>query len=75
MILIVLISIDANRLSPALVRPGRVDLKIKLDYATRTQIEGMCCRFYERKASSSIISHLLEKVGDAKITPAQLQVL
>lgn len=35
-----------SRLDPALIRPGRVDVKEKIDYATDTQLQHMFLRFY-----------------------------
>lgn len=35
-----------ERLDPALVRPGRVDVKVCIDYASVTQLEAMFGRFY-----------------------------
>ncbi|ORY96667.1 P-loop containing nucleoside triphosphate hydrolase protein [Syncephalastrum racemosum] len=37
---------DINKLPPALLRPGRIDLKCKLDYAEREQVEEMFWRFF-----------------------------
>lgn len=37
---------DMNRISPALIRPGRVDLRVKFDLATRNQIRLMVERFF-----------------------------
>lgn len=35
-----------ERLDPALVRPGRVDMKVLIDYASQYQLEAMFNRFY-----------------------------
>jgi len=35
-----------SRLDPALIRPGRVDVKISIDYATEYQLAQMYQRFY-----------------------------
>lgn len=37
---------DISKLPPALLRPGRIDLKCKLDYAEREQVEEMFWRFF-----------------------------
>eukprot|EP01111_Echinosteliopsis_oligospora_P002237 TRINITY_DN1326_c0_g3_i1.p2 TRINITY_DN1326_c0_g3~~TRINITY_DN1326_c0_g3_i1.p2 ORF type:complete len:167 (-),score=47.37 TRINITY_DN1326_c0_g3_i1:94-594(-) len=65
-----------EKLSPALIRPGRIDRKILFDYASTYQIEHMFLNFYEPKeieAEDNIIPILLEKLHGAKITTAQLQ--
>ncbi|CEP19579.1 hypothetical protein [Parasitella parasitica] len=36
---------DVNRLQPALLRPGRIDMKMELGYADKTQINKMFWRF------------------------------
>merc|ERR1711894_137147 len=35
-----------DRLDPALIRPGRVDMKEKIDYASDYQLQQMYLRFY-----------------------------
>jgi hypothetical protein len=35
-----------DRLDSALIRPGRVDVKLEISYATESQIRGMFMRFY-----------------------------
>ncbi|KAL0094860.1 P-loop containing nucleoside triphosphate hydrolase protein [Phycomyces blakesleeanus] len=37
---------DFNKIQPALLRPGRMDVKLKLDYAVREQIVDMFWRFF-----------------------------
>ncbi|KAI8141453.1 P-loop containing nucleoside triphosphate hydrolase protein [Fennellomyces sp. T-0311] len=37
---------DISKLPPALLRPGRMDMKLKLDYADRHQIEEMFWQFF-----------------------------
>ena len=41
-----------ERLDPALIRPGRVDLKQKIDLASRSQLVRMYARFYPEHAST-----------------------
>jgi SpoVK/Ycf46/Vps4 family AAA+-type ATPase len=36
---------DVNRIQPALLRPGRIDMKMELGYANKTQINKMFWRF------------------------------
>lgn len=39
-----------NRLDPALIRPGRVDIKQEIGYAEANQIERMYRRFYPQES-------------------------
>lgn len=39
-----------ERLDPALIRPGRVDIKQKIDLASRSQLMRMYARFYPDQA-------------------------
>ena len=41
-----------NRLDKALIRPGRIDLKAKIDYCTAFQLEHMFNRFYPHESPS-----------------------
>ena len=43
---------DYDRLSPTLIRPGRVDLKVRFDYASTYQIRLMVERFFPFTRSS-----------------------
>ncbi|ORX54576.1 P-loop containing nucleoside triphosphate hydrolase protein [Hesseltinella vesiculosa] len=38
---------DINKLEPAMLRPGRIDVKINLDYAVHAQMESMFWRFFD----------------------------
>ncbi|KAI8072541.1 P-loop containing nucleoside triphosphate hydrolase protein [Gongronella butleri] len=38
---------DLNKLEPALLRPGRIDIKVKLDYAVHSQMISMFWRFFD----------------------------
>lgn len=61
-----------DRLSPALIRPGRIDRKFFFDYASHDQIETMYRQFYP-DASLAILGEIIAKIGEVKITTAQLQ--
>ena len=39
-----------ERLDPALLRPGRADVHVKLDLASETQIRGLFLRFFPEEA-------------------------
>jgi chaperone BCS1 len=60
-----------DKLDKALVRPGRIDVRIKFDYATTTMIKDMLKHFYELsdKAASSI---LVPEELNMKYSPARI---
>ena len=62
------------RLDPALVRPGRVDLKIEIGPATRFQVEQLFQRFYPQ-LSLEKSRHFAQLVLDKglKVSMAQIQ--
>lgn len=62
-----------ERLDPALIRPGRVDMKELFDDASDAQIREMFLRFYDNDRESS--DRFLERVrsGGAPVSTAQLQ--
>lgn len=63
-----------NRLDPALIRPGRVDLKMEISWAAKSQIIRMFARFYPEKPNSLAIEFadkIIESGGKRSI--AQLQ--
>lgn len=62
------------RLDPALIRPGRVDLKEYIGYCTTHQLKKMFCQFYQITDED-----LLQKFSDVvqsrnlSVSPAQIQ--
>lgn len=64
------------RLDPALIRPGRVDVKEKIDYASDHQLQQMYLRFYPQESvqRARIFSESAQTVSD-KISLAQVQGL
>lgn len=57
-----------EKLDPALIRPGRIDITLKLDYASREIIQQMYRHFYKTEISKEI----LDKVPNKKYSPAQI---
>jgi MoxR-like ATPase len=78
---------DITRLQPALLRPGRIDMKMELGYADKTQIMKMFWRFMgpddtvEQTNEKPIVSDHLNEIArkftdiipDLTVTPAELQ--
>lgn len=64
-----------ERLDPALIRPGRVDLKEYIGYCSKYQIEQMFLRFYKGQEAVSQAKEFAEKVVSFKkhVSPAQIQ--
>jgi SpoVK/Ycf46/Vps4 family AAA+-type ATPase len=57
-----------DKLDPALIRPGRIDITLKLDNASRDIIRQM----YERYYSECINEKLLKKIADYFYSPAEI---
>ncbi|XP_052269172.1 mitochondrial chaperone BCS1-like isoform X2 [Dreissena polymorpha] len=65
-----------DRLDPALIRPGRIDVKEKIDYATDYQLQQMFTRFYPSEAPerAQVFSHTA-RTHNTNISLAQVQGL
>ena len=62
------------RLDGALIRPGRVDMKIGIDYATRYQLEQMYQRFYQDEPVDKSIQFATRTLGHGRsVSMAQVQ--
>ena len=65
-----------NRLDPALIRPGRVDCKEKIDYASHHQISEMFQRFYPEQSPDKAALFADAALGmNNKVSMAQIQGL
>ncbi|KAG1455651.1 hypothetical protein G6F56_007015 [Rhizopus delemar] len=69
---------DINRLQPALLRPGRIDVKMELGYADKTQIHRMFMRFLSddevpTKRICELADQFTQDIPDLTVTPAELQ--
>eukprot|EP00026_Physarum_polycephalum_P009590 Phypoly_transcript_09718.p1 GENE.Phypoly_transcript_09718~~Phypoly_transcript_09718.p1 ORF type:complete len:112 (-),score=25.03 Phypoly_transcript_09718:310-645(-) len=62
-----------DRLSPALMRPGRIDRKFLFDFASRSQIRAMFEQFFGKHTFADVLEVILDRVADRTITTAQLQ--
>lgn len=66
-----------SRLDKALIRPGRVDKVVKVDYANDLQIKGMFEKFYVENATEELCNIFLKnvkaKIFDKKVTTAEIQ--
>ena len=60
-----------ERLDPALLRPGRVDVKLLIDNASQDQIRRMFLRFYEEEAE--LAEKFIQSLGETAVSTAQLQ--
>jgi len=67
-----------ERLSPALIRPGRVDVRVLFDLASKSQIRGMFWRFYKDLKLpdlEQIVEKVVDGIEERTVSTAQLQGL
>lgn len=64
-----------ERLDPALLRPGRIDLKVLINNASDYQIEKMFMRFYDDKEKADIFMKKFKDLELPYVSTAQLQGL
>lgn len=65
-----------ERLDPALIRPGRVDVQVPIDYATDEQVAKTLLRFYEDatdEQQKAFVTIVRKAEGGRRITMARLQ--
>ena len=68
------LSLTVSRLDPALIRPGRVDIKKSIDYATEYQLQQMYRRFYPEQTLEKSFQFAREVVSLKKsVSMAQVQ--
>lgn len=58
-------------LDPALIRPGRADLHVEFDYATKDQARGLFAQFFPQCPSS--MAERFSAIASRQITMAQIQ--
>lgn len=62
-----------DKLDPALIRPGRIDVRVEFTYATREQAKEMFTRFYPGEED---LSHKFSNsLGNIRTTTASIQTL
>ncbi|KAG0749047.1 hypothetical protein G6F57_001190 [Rhizopus arrhizus] len=74
---------DLSRIQPALLRPGRIDMKMELGYADKEQIRNMFWRFLSddedeepakhSKELEALADRFTDLIPDLTVTPAELQ--
>ncbi|KAL1914839.1 uncharacterized protein VTP21DRAFT_7931 [Calcarisporiella thermophila] len=62
-----------ERLDPALIRPGRIDVRIHFTNATSTQAGALFRRFYPELPDPLLADTFAEKIPDEKFSMASLQ--
>ena len=65
----------AERLDPALIRPGRVDVQQFIGLATEHQVRTLFRRFYPRAATEQpeLLEQFVQHLGGAQLSVAELQ--
>jgi chaperone BCS1 len=69
--IIVLTTNHRERLDPALIRPGRIDLEVELGNATGSQLRGLLQRFYPE--ANVQIERIVAAYRSGSLSPAQVQ--
>lgn len=66
--IIIISSNHYDKLDPALVRPGRIDIKLEMGYTSHLTIKAMYSTFYQEEIPDKI----LQKIPENKFTPAEI---
>lgn len=69
--IVVLTTNHRERLDPALIRPGRIDLEVELGNATRAQLHGLMSRFHP--GNDERIARIAADYPARSLSPAQIQ--
>lgn len=69
--IVVLTTNHRERLDPALIRPGRIDVQVELGRATAAQLRGLLLRFYPDAATA--VDALVAGYPPQALSPAQVQ--
>jgi hypothetical protein len=71
--IIVLTTNHRDKLDPALIRPGRIDVEVELGKATRLQLRQLLLRFHPDAGPRA--DALVDRYADRSMSPAQIQQL
>jgi chaperone BCS1 len=66
--IIILTTNHINKLDPALIREGRIDIKVEMKKASRNIVKQMFNWFYKKELDNDI----LQKMPDMHFTPAKI---
>ncbi len=69
--IVVLTTNHRDKLDPALIRPGRIDVAVELCNADRSQLKGLLLRFYPNAAAQA--DALVAEYPDQTLSPAKVQ--
>jgi hypothetical protein len=69
--IVVLTTNHRDKLDPALIRPGRIDVAVELCNADRSQLKGLLLRFYPDAAAQA--DALVAEYPDQTLSPAKVQ--
>lgn len=62
-----------EKLDPALLRPGRADMHVELNYASEKQMKGLFKKFYPEDATEESMQAFANELPEFKINMAKLQ--
>ena len=62
-----------EKLDPALLRPGRADMHVELNYASEKQMKGLFKKFFPEQATEELMQAFANELPEFKINMAKLQ--